>query len=123
LLRDRIRDFRDAPERIEHRLAELDREWDIERLLAANAASLALGGTLLGMVSHRSFLLLPAVVGTFLLQHALHGWCPPVPLFRSFGVRTSREIEQERHALKLIRGDYGEPWSDRSVDDICDAVA
>jgi hypothetical protein len=42
----------------------------------------------------------------FLLQHALQGWCPPVPFFRSRGVRTAREIDQERYALKALRGDF-----------------
>jgi Holliday junction resolvasome RuvABC ATP-dependent DNA helicase subunit len=31
----------DRPDRIARRLAELDREWDVERALEANAASLA----------------------------------------------------------------------------------
>jgi hypothetical protein len=49
----------------------------------------------------------PAVVTTFLLQHALQGWCPPVPFFRKRGVRTMREIDTERYALKALRGDFG----------------
>ncbi|MCA9457611.1 MAG: hypothetical protein KC587_13175, partial [Nitrospira sp.] len=40
------------------------------------------------------------------LQHAIQGWCPPVPLFRRMGIRTTHEIQQERHALKALRGDY-----------------
>ena len=43
----------------------------------------------------------------FLLQHAVQGWCPPVPFFRRRGVRTAREIEIERYALKALRGDFG----------------
>jgi hypothetical protein len=39
------------------------------------------------------------VVGTFLLQHALQGWCPPVPILRRLGYRTAREIFEERLAL------------------------
>ena len=42
----------------------------------------------------------------FLLQHALQGWCPPLPLLRRLGVRTQAEIERERYALKAIRGDF-----------------
>ena len=41
-----------------------------------------------------------------LLQHALQGWCPPLPVFRRWGVRTAREIEEERYALKALRGDF-----------------
>jgi hypothetical protein len=94
------------PARIDARLAELDAEWDTERVLEANAATLMLAGTLVGAYGDRRFLALPAVVAAFLLQHALQGWCPPLPLIRRAGVRTAREIEAERTVLKAIRGDY-----------------
>jgi hypothetical protein len=95
------------PERIDRRLQELDQEWDIERTLEANAATLALTGTLLGIFLDRRFLALPVVVTAFLLQHAIQGWCPPVPFFRKRGVRTMHEIDEERFALKALRGDFG----------------
>lgn len=103
---DRVAWHAEHPEAIPHRLAELDREWDIERTLEANAASLSLVGVVLGATVDRRFLLLPGVVTAFLLQHALQGWCPPLPIFRRRGVRTQREIDDERHALKALRGDY-----------------
>lgn len=93
-------------EAVAGRLAELDREWDVERLLQLNAATLILGGTLLGSQVDRRFLLLPLAVCGFLAQHALQGWCPPLPVFRRAGVRTQREIERERYALKAMRGDF-----------------
>jgi hypothetical protein len=88
---------------IERRLMELDREWDIERALEANAASVVLLGSALGALVDRRFFALPAVVGGFLLQHALQGWCPPLPIMRRLGVRTASEIEDERHALEGMR--------------------
>jgi hypothetical protein len=88
-----------APAEVERRLAQLDHEWDIERAIEANAASLALLGLVLGAFVNIWFLLLPAAVGAFLLQHALQGWCPPVPILRRLGFRTSREIFEERLAL------------------------
>lgn len=91
---------------ITRRLEELDREWDMERLLQTNASSLALTGTLLGILVHRKWLALPVFVTGFLLLHALQGWCPPVPLLRRIGLRTCPEIERERYALKLLRGDF-----------------
>jgi hypothetical protein len=94
-------------EAIEERLRELDREWDIERTLETNAAAVSLVGLGLGALVHRGFYALPAVVATFLLQHALQGWCPPLPIFRRLGVRTAREIDEERYALKVLRGDFG----------------
>jgi hypothetical protein len=88
-----------SPEAVQGRLAELSREWDIERAIEANAASIALIGILLGAFVDIWFLLVPAIVGLFLLEHALHGWCPPVPILRRLGFRTSREIFEERLAL------------------------
>ena len=95
-----------GPAALDRRLAELDREWDIERTLEANAATVTLIGSALGLVADRRFFALPAVVAGFLLQHALQGWCPPVPLFRHLGFRTAAEIDYERYALKAIRGDF-----------------
>ncbi|WP_237212932.1 hypothetical protein [Falsiroseomonas oryziterrae] len=96
------------PDFIDRRLRELDAEWDTERVLEANAATIALAGTLLGLMGDRRFLAVPVVVTGFLLQHALQGWCPPLPVIRRMGVRTAREIETERAALKAIRGDFAQ---------------
>jgi hypothetical protein len=101
-----IRYHAEHPEEIDLRLDELDHEWDVERTLEANAATLALTGTLLGVYVDRRFLVLPAAVTAFLLQHALQGWCPPAPVFRRLGVRTTAEIDRERYALKALRGDF-----------------
>ena len=109
----RVAYYAEHPDEIGERLRELDREWDIERTLEANAASLGLTGVLLGALVDRRFLILPGAVTGFLLQHALQGWCPPVPLFRRLGVRTASEISTERTALKILRGDFDEAQSQR----------
>ena len=101
-----------GPAAIEVRLAELDREWDIERMLEANAAALILVSLGLGFSVDRRWFTLPVVVAAFLLQHALQGWCPPMPLFRKLGVRTVREINLERTALCFLRGDYSQATGD-----------
>ncbi len=98
--------FAADPAAIDRRLAELDREWDIERTLEANAATAVLVGVTLGATVDRKFFLFPAVVAGFLLQHAVQGWCPPLPVFRRLGFRTQSEIEEERYALKALRGDF-----------------
>ena len=90
---------------IDRRIADLDREWDIERWLEANASSLALSGLLLGLTVNRKWLLLTGTVMGFLLMHAIQGWCPPVPVMRRMGVRTRGEIDREKFALKILRGD------------------
>ena len=95
-----------GPHALDARIAELDREWDIERAIEANAATLGLVGLGLGLLVNRRFLALPVVVAGFLLQHAVSGWCPPVPVLRRLGFRTTGEIDYERYALKALRGDF-----------------
>ena len=91
---------------IDERINQLQHEWDIERTLEANAASVSLVGLGLGLFVDRRFFLLPAAVAAFLLQHALQGWCPPLPLLRRLGLRTSAEIHDEIIALRILRGDF-----------------
>lgn len=91
------------PGAIARRLADLDYEWDVERTLQANAASLALGGVLLGALVDRRWLVLPAAVTALLLQHAIQGRSAPMQLLRRLGVRTAAEIDCERRALTMLR--------------------
>src|SRR5262245_30373435 len=85
---------------IERRMRELDQEWDIERYVETMAPSFTLLGLTLGLTTNRRWLLLPFVVQSFFLQHALQGWCPPIPVLRRLGVRTMQEIERERCCLQ-----------------------
>mgnify|MGYP005753236797 CR=1 FL=1 len=105
-MEDSIYYFAEHPLEIGSRLRELDAEWDIERTLEANAATLGLAGVAMGAFVDKRWLLFPAAISGFLLQHALQGWCPPIVLFRKQGVRTSTEIDRERYALKALRGDF-----------------
>jgi hypothetical protein len=91
-----------SEEVINRRIEELDKEWDVERALEVNASTLALTGLLLGVTVNRKWLVLPAVVLSFLLQHGLQGWCPPLPLLRRLGVRTRSEIDREKYELKAL---------------------
>lgn len=91
---------------IDKRLWELDREWDVERILELNAATLAFLGLWKGLTRNKFWLALPVAVTAFLGMHATQGWCPPVSLLRKLGFRTRSEIDKERYALKTIRGDF-----------------
>ncbi|NDK31540.1 YgaP family membrane protein [Nesterenkonia haasae] len=104
---DRIQRFSEGPaSEISARIQQLEREWDIERILELNASSLAFLGTVLGVTFNKKWLLLPGTVLPFLFQHAVQGWCPPVALFRRLGVRTQKEIQLEKYTLKVLRGDF-----------------
>lgn len=86
---------------------DLNREWDTERVLETNAAVMILISSILGLKRSKAFLF-PGIISFFLLQHALQGWCPPLPAIRKLGVRTAEEINNERMALKMMRGDFAE---------------
>jgi hypothetical protein len=94
------------PEDIERRLRELDQEWDIERMLQTNFGIVNLVSITLGALVARPFFLLSGLAAGFMGQHALQGWCPPMPVLRRLGFRTAREIARERYALKALRGDF-----------------
>ena len=95
-----------SKEDITHRIEHLNREWDVERLLETNASVLALSGLVLGATHSKKWLIVPGIVLPFLFQHAVQGWCPPLPVLRRLGVRTRQEIDQEKYALKVLRGDF-----------------
>lgn len=95
-----------SAEEISERIQALEKEWDIERVLALSMATLALTGIGLRLFKNRGWLILPAAVLGFFAQHAIQGWCPPLPVLRRLGLRTREEIDQEKYALKVLRGDF-----------------
>jgi hypothetical protein len=93
-------------EALSARIEELEREWDIERWLQTNASALAGTGVVLAATTSKKWLWLTGGVLGFLFLHAVHGWCPPIPALRRMGIRTRREIDREKFALKALRGDF-----------------
>lgn len=87
---------------IKNRLARLKKEWDTERALELTSAVVILAGLTLAISLHKRWLILSALSAAFLAQHAIQGWCPPLPMIRSFGVRTNEEIDTESEALERI---------------------
>jgi hypothetical protein len=104
-LRKRMDAYRHDDRRalIDSRLRELDREWDVERVLQTNFAALSLVGLGLASRVDKRWLILALGVPAFMLQHALQGWCPPLAVLRRLGLRTSREISEERFALQSLK--------------------
>lgn len=106
LIISNIEKYSQSPQLISQRIKDLDKKWDIERLLEVNMSTLAITGITLAYFVHINWLILPAVVLLFFVQHAVQGWCPPLPIFRHFKVRTRPEIDREKYALKALRGDF-----------------
>lgn len=86
---------------IEHRLQELDNEWDVER------AIFLMAGFLIFMISLIGLRLLHYFLAFGLTLHSCSGWTPLLPLLRNMGFRTLPEINDERYALMAMRGDFG----------------
>lgn len=103
--RARAADYAGRPPDIQHRLDELDREWDQERLLEVCASGLMLLQLLRG-ARRKHLSLWPVLMAGALLQHGLQGWSPPVEFLRRLKVRPRREIEAEKCALMALRGNF-----------------
>lgn len=123
-IEQRVADFQSGDNRalITRRLHELDREWDVERTLQTNFATLSLVGLGLATLVNKKWFGLALGVPAFMVQHALQGWCPPLPVLRKLGVRSAREINDERFALKALRGDFDDAAQSRSADALINAV-
>lgn len=116
-IEENVRFYSDKrPEEIARRIWELEREWDIERILQTMAASFSLTGIALSLTVDRRWILLPGLVLSFLLLHAFQGWCPPVPVLRRLGVRTQEEIDRELYALKGLIGNFPRGSEELSAD-------
>jgi hypothetical protein len=87
------------------RIAACQREWDMERTLELNASIAASIGIAAAWFRNIRWVLFSLSVLAFLAQHALQGWCPPMPVFRALGFRTAEEIQDEIFALRILRGD------------------
>lgn len=96
----------ESPGQVDQRLEELEREWDVDRVLETEAATMGLLGLALGTFVRKEFLALPAFVASAVLLQATTGRYPLMPLLRRLGFRTSKEIARERYALKALRGDF-----------------
>ena len=106
--------FTQHPDQIANRLRELDEEWDVERALETAAPSVTLFGIAMSFLRGRKWILLPILVQSFFLQHALQGWCPPLPILRRMGFRTVEEIDRERYALRAVQETNGNKPRSRS---------
>jgi len=95
-----------GPSAIEERLNELEREWS-----AGRATKVALGlFILIGMGLWLSlggwWYVVPILGGLVLLEYLFSRTSWLGKLFHEMGSRTGQEIEEEKFALKALRGDF-----------------
>jgi hypothetical protein len=88
-------------------LEKLEREWDLNRAVMVVGSLAAVLGLWLARLDGRGWRLLSGTAAGMLLQHGLFGFGPLAELVRAVGgVRTRREIDLEKFALKALRGDF-----------------
>ncbi|MCY6370922.1 DUF2892 domain-containing protein [Clostridium ganghwense] len=93
-------------EELSARIDELENEWDVDRVLETKASGLILTSLILGATVNKKWYVLSGMSAAFLLQHALQGWSPSLPMIRRMGFRTPAEIHEEMASLKYLRGDF-----------------
>lgn len=103
---NKIRNSSNKNDDISKLIEELNREWDTERILEANAAAITLLSIILGFLFSYYWFTFAGFISFFLLVHAVQGWCPPLPIIRRMGKRTPTEINNEKMAIKILRGDF-----------------
>ncbi len=95
-----------GPAAVERRLGELDREWTSGRLVKATTGVLMLVGLALTAWVSPWWLILVAATGVVLLQYVFgpRSWLGET--FTVCGFRSGVQIEDERIALRVLRGDF-----------------
>jgi hypothetical protein len=96
----------EGAEGVNRRLVELDTEWTVGRWVKVICGGVLLAGVVLTLTVNPWWLLLVGVGGAILMQYlffrrSVLGW-----LLTSVGVRPGAVIEDERIALRVLRGDF-----------------
>jgi hypothetical protein len=106
-LQQRVAGLADAgPLAIGARLQELDREWTAGRATKATIGILIVVGFGLTALLNPWWLILPAIGGVFLLQYLFTRSSWIGKMFQEMGFRSGFDVDQEKMALKVIRGDF-----------------
>jgi hypothetical protein len=94
------------PEAVDRRLRALDGETSLERAVTLGLSGMGAFGLVAGFFGSRLLRLLPWAGLPLLFLYALGRWSPPSAVGEALGLRGRRSIEEERYALKALRGDF-----------------
>ena len=96
----------DGPVAIDRRLDELSREWTTGRLVKATTGAVLFVGLALTAFVSPWWLLLMAAAGIVLVQYWFFRVSWLAQLYALGGFRSGGQIEDERLALRVLRGDF-----------------
>ena len=106
-LESRLKHLIDAgPCAIENRLGELDREWSVGRVTKVSAAVLIGLGLFLALWLSPWWAILSGLTCLALLQYLISPTSLLGEALHRMGFRSGGEIERERLALRVLRGDF-----------------
>jgi hypothetical protein len=94
-----------GPQAIGDRLAQLDREWTAGRMTKATMGATIMIGLALAAINPW-WLILPATGGLLLLSYLFGRTSWLGLMFHEMGYRSGFEVDQEKMALKVLRGDF-----------------
>jgi hypothetical protein len=95
-----------GPQAISDRLDQLEREWSAGRMTKVTLGVLIVLGLALTALSNPWWLILPAIGAFFLLQYVFSRTSWLGATFQEVGFRSGAEIDQEKFALRALRGDF-----------------
>jgi len=106
-----------GPLAVNQRLTELEREWTAGRMVKATTGLMLVVGIACGGFLHPYWLLLTALAGAVLMQYLFFRRSSLGQLFHWSGFRSGADIEDERLALRVLRGDFRDLPSMRQIED------
>lgn len=95
-------------EGIDERIRALDDEWDVERAVTVGLAGAGAAGLIMGLLGSRIWRLLAWAALPLLFLFGQDKWRPSDGILKSLGLRSRKEIQDEKYALKALRGDFRE---------------
>jgi len=95
-----------GPHAINDRIDQLEWEWTAGRMTKVTLGVTILVGFALTALLNPWFLVLPAAAGLFLLQYIFSRSSWLGEMFHEMGYRRGCEVEQEKLALRALRGDF-----------------
>lgn len=106
-IRDNVRYYSTlGPEAVSERIRQLDREAEAECTVVSVLSGLGAFGLLMGLLGGRTFRLLAWISLPLLFAFSMGKWAPDAGVISRWGLRSRKEIEEERYALKALRGDF-----------------
>jgi len=107
ILQDRIARYaEEGVDAINVRLSLIESEWSAGRLVKAVTGIAIVSGLALSALHDPLWLLLPAVAGAFLLQYVFFRCSILAEFFQKTGWRAGYVIDEEKLALRALRGDF-----------------